>query len=155
MFLEVCVLPMLYDHRLCNSCCVFTCSSTGKSNIKEELFWKNYFFNCEKLRAQRVNTTTTTTTEIIETVANSTEMRKKLDRVINNYSIGDNNGDDDGESLIPADDYSVSAEVVGDDSSYVIASAPNSLNTITTTRSVEDDVVLISAPPHGGPLGKP
>jgi hypothetical protein len=73
-------------------------------------------------------------------------MRRKLDRVVS--TMGDN--DEDDESLIPAE--SLSAEL--DDSSYVIASAPTSVNTITTTRSIDDGVVLINSPrdlAQGGP----
>ena len=47
--------------------------------------------------------------------------------------------DDDDGSLVPA-------ESVGeaDDSSYVMASAPNSLNTFATIKSFGDDIVMVN-----------
>lgn len=48
--------------------------------------------------------------------------------------------DDDDGSLVP-----VESVIDGpDDSSYIIASAPNSLNTFATTRSVGDDIVMVN-----------
>ena len=70
------------------------------------------------------------------------EMNNALDQV-DRLFISDGNNNDD-ESLIPADDDS-DIEGQRDDlsSSYVIQSAPNSANTFTTTRSIDDDVVLV------------
>jgi hypothetical protein len=126
---------------------------TGKSKVKEELFWKNYFFHCETTRAERLRQEQRQTQQTfgvnssdIEIIANSAEMKKTLDRVVSSIGNDDTDDDEDGESLIPAE----SSSADGDDSSYVIASAPASVNTITTTRSIDDDVVLITSPHPGG-----
>jgi hypothetical protein len=112
--------------------------------INEEVFWKNYFYHCEQVRVERLGcyhptnhssnkrTSPTKPAEVIETIANSANIKRRLDRIVS--SIDD---DDDGESLVPASE--------ADDSSYVLPSAPNSVNTFTTTRSV-DDVVFVNAP---------
>lgn len=115
---------------------------TGKGKIKEDLFWKNYFYHCEEVRVERLGwchatresleKATSKPADMIETIANSTEMRSKLDRMVSSID-----NDEDGESLVPASE--------ADDSSYVLPSAPNSVNTFTTTRSVED-LVLVNAP---------
>jgi hypothetical protein len=118
------------------------------------LFWKNYFFHCETTRAERLRQeqrqkqqTFGVNSSDIEIIANSEEMKKTLDRVVSSIGNDDTDDDDeDGESLIPAETSSGD----GDDSSYVIASAPASVNTITTTRSIDDDVVLITSPHPGG-----
>jgi hypothetical protein len=63
-------------------------------------------------------------------------MRRNLDRMVS--SMGDDEDDDDG-SLVP-----VESIVEADDSSYFMASAPNSVNTFATTRSLGDDFVMMS-----------
>ena len=79
---------------------------------------------------------------MIDTIIENVDMKRKLDRVFS--SIGDDGDDNnDGESLIPAESISGDEREAEDDSSYVIASAPNSLNTFTTTRSIDDSVVLV------------
>ena len=56
--------------------------------------------------------------------------------------ISDSSNDE--ESLVPAssDDADGSSD---DDSSYVIQSAPNSDGTFATTRSIDDDTVLVDS----------
>jgi hypothetical protein len=106
---------------------------------------------------------------MVDTVVADQGMRRKFDRVISSLDYDDDDDDtagtagaDDG-SLIPVssvggDDNEEEEEEVasrgkfrsdrvdGDDSSYVLASPPTSLNTYLTTRSVddEDDVVLVN-----------
>jgi len=134
---------------------------SGKSKVKEELFWKNYFFHCENIRSKRLQRSHFTQhyasntkdeanaspsspkpADVVETIAESAEMTRKLDRVVSSIVASDNvSVDDDEESLVPAESLSVQE----DDSSYVIPSAPNSVNTFATTRSIGDDVVLVNA----------
>lgn len=119
----------------------------GKSNVKEEVFWKNYFYHCEEIRNERLgwnhdaHRSTATSSQklagMVETIAGNSDMRRPLDRVVSSLADDD---EGDNESLVPAESASEA-----DDSSYVIASAPNSVNTYTTSRSV-DDLVVISAP---------
>ena len=100
---------------------------------------------------------------MIDTVVGDQRMRRKFDRVVSSLD------DDDDESLIPVssqdgehdDGYSDNGVVdgsntkyssdrlglgAGDDSSYVLASPPTSLNTSLTTRSNdEDDIVVVNS----------
>lgn len=66
-------------------------------------------------------------------------MKQRLDRVVSSIA-GDEDINGDSESLVLADSASEA-----DDSSYVIASAPNSVNTFTTSRSIDDMVVINSS----------
>ncbi|KAG7349321.1 hypothetical protein IV203_011918 [Nitzschia inconspicua] len=118
---------------------------SGKSILKEERFWMNYFFHCEELRNERLGLSRSTVRSrttaheklpaVIETTASKTD--KELEGAPSSHACGEN--DKDEESLVPEDSASEA-----DDSSYVIASAPNSVNTYTTSRSV-DDLVVINA----------
>ena len=99
---------------------------------------------------------------MIDTVVGDIGMRRKFDRVVSSLD------DDDDESLIPVsstdgehgDEYydngvdgsdaKYSSDRLGlgggDDSSYVLASPPTSLNTHLTTRSNdEDDIVVVNS----------
>ena len=51
-------------------------------------------------------------------------------------------GNDDDESLIPVDS-DTEGHQHDDDFSYVIQSAPNTADSLATTRSIEDDLVLV------------
>lgn len=106
--------------------------------MKEERFWKNYFFHCEQTRAEQLglsdtknHSSHTKPAGVIETIANNANMREKLD-------LMDSSVDkvEDDESLVPASE--------ADDSSYVLTSAPATGNTFTSTRSV-DDLVLVNS----------
>jgi len=52
----------------------------------------------------------------------------------------DDDDEDDDESLVPADSDTEGQQ--DDDSSYVIQSAPNTANTLATTRSIDDFVLV-------------
>jgi hypothetical protein len=111
----------------------------GKSVVKEEVFWKNYFYHCEEMRNDHLRWSGTTqySTAILSP--------KALDLVVSSIAVDNDDGDD--ESLIPA--HSTSEE---DDLSYVIASAPNSVNTFPTSRSI-DDLVVINTPLNSRGVG--
>jgi hypothetical protein len=127
------------------------CPPVGKKKIQEELFWKNYFYHCEEVRKERLgrsdsagHSTTTATSSpefavVVKTIATDADMRRKLERVVSSIA-GDDDDYGDDESLIPAESASEA-----DDSSYVIASAPNSVNTFSTSKSI-DDLVVINPP---------
>ena len=97
--------------------------------MKEERFWKNYFFHCQsvraehlELRAAKIHASQSKAPGVIEASASNAREKMKL-------GVGDD------ESLVPASE-------VDDDSSYVLPSAPTTGNTQTTTRSVDDLVVV-------------
>lgn len=75
----------------------------------------------------------------LSSVVDDCDMRQRLDRVVSSIA-GDEDNDGDSESLV----FAESASEV-DDSSYVIASAPNSVNTFATSRSIDDMVVINSS----------
>ena len=111
----------------------------------ETFFWKNYFFHCERVRAdefhRRKKHNQTTKTEISSqtVVANFTSCNPTKESVT--MKSVENNDDD--ESLVP-----VGSDIEGehdDDSSYVIQSAPNTGDTFATSRSIDDDLVLVDA----------
>jgi hypothetical protein len=106
--------------------------------LKENLFWRNYFFHCEKARDKF----------LVTYRSNSNNRPERESRVpVSEVSVGYgqysteidryNSGEDDQLSLVPA--ASVDED---EDASYVIPSAPTSLNTFPETRSV-DDLVLV------------
>lgn len=102
----------------------------GRSDIRETLFWKNYFFHCEELRATR---------KIVEgfltdTVDLGGELPSSVDVNFGKKEL----------SSSDLDDSSLVAASANDELSYVnvIPSAPNSLNTFMSTKSVEDMVLV-------------
>jgi len=108
-------------------------------NSPDTAFWKNYFFHCERVRAdelcRREKKNETTKTEIQFSSEN------KVVNFIRCSSTKENIKNDDDESLVP-----VGSDIEGeqnDDSSYVIQSAPNTGDTFVTSRSIDDDLVLV------------
>jgi hypothetical protein len=90
----------------------------GRSDVKEALFWKNYFFHCDRLRMEY--------DDLID-IDVSSQCSSTLG------------------SLVPAGDGDEGYQP--SDNSYVcvrhgIASPPSSLNTLTDTLSVGDLVVI-------------
>lgn len=122
----------------------------GVPNALEIFFWKNYFFHCERVRAdefhRRKKHNQTTKTDVFSQTllanfisCNPTKESVTMKRAENN---------DDDESLVP-----VASGIAGehdDDSSYVIQSAPNTGDTFATSRSIDDDLVLVDA--HEGKI---
>lgn len=105
--------------------------------MKEERFWKNYFYHCEQVRVERLglrderhHPSHIKPAEVIATVDSSADIGGKK------VSAIDNKLEQDDESLVPASE--------ADDSSYVLPSAPTTGNTLTTTQSV-DDLVLVNS----------
>lgn len=108
----------------------------GDQNFSETHFWKNYFFHCERVRADefcgRKKQDGTTNTEIQP----SRETEASVQILKHN---------DDEESLVP-----VGSDTEGeqnDELSFVIPSAPNTGDTFATSRSIDDDLVLVDT--HG------
>ena len=103
---------------------------SDQSPTQQDRFWRNYFFHCDKARAAFLDK----------------DGRNHNNLPISEVSIGYacssyttdryTSGDDDQLSLVPA------SSVEDEDASYVIPSAPTSLNTFPETRSV-DDLVLV------------
>jgi len=115
---------------------------SGRSNVRETAFWRNYFHHCEearvdhverKLKQQKKMNAEPSLLENQHFRPNPPE-NKAFDQMM--FFDGPCADDPDDSSLIPAS--------VTDDSSYVnvIPSAPNSYNTFATTRSL-DDLVLV------------
>ena len=107
---------------------------TGRTGFNEVIFWRNYFFNCEKLRCTR----------------NDQTLKQKGNAVDKEPHLGLLDDDD----LSPSTDHLASPEdpqaMKDDDSSFVrLPSAPNSLNTTISTRSL-DDMVLVRSDCHLG-----
>jgi hypothetical protein len=120
----------------------------GEPDSWDTFFWKNYFFHCERTRANEFRRRKQNISMTKKIRRENVEMKSALDQVdrlfISDGNNNNNNNNNDDESLIPADD-DPDIEGQEDDlsSSYVIQSAPNSTNTFTTTRSIDDDVVLV------------
>jgi hypothetical protein len=173
----------------------------GRSNVRETLFWKNYFYHCDQARQELQDLRRRQTNAVVQSqqsptsgsypvLANSNKQNSTslaslasggsmvggwgcnslidssiLESVEGDLENNETSGNammmlhnhynnfasshlTDDSSLVPAslpDDDEVGGmlgETEADDSSYVMPSAPNSLNTFTTTRSV-DDLVLV------------
>jgi hypothetical protein len=146
LFTSICVNPLLD--------LVFGLD-TGRSNVGETAFWRNYFHHCEKARKEYLERSLKQQSQEIIVGSGPCYLESKNDEPghqgnedfkqsrlppqdVNLSQLPAGNIDDalDDSSLIPAS--------VTDDSSYVnvIPSAPNSLNTFMTTRSLEDLVLI-------------
>lgn len=90
---------------------------SGRSDIKEALFWKNYFYHCDRLRM-----------EYEDLVDIDVASRSTLGSLVPAT-------DCDGDSYHPSENSYVCVR-------YGIASPPSSLNTLTDTFSVGDLVVV-------------
>mmetsp|Transcript_24757 Transcript_24757/g.26627 ORF Transcript_24757/g.26627 Transcript_24757/m.26627 type:complete len:386 (-) Transcript_24757:542-1699(-) len=123
----------------------------GENNSWDTFFWKNYFFHCEgtranELRWRKQNCSEKKPCTSTESVGKNSsplekgnvEMKSALNHV-DRFTLDGSNRDD--ESLISLD--SDTERQHDDNSSYVIQSAPNSVDTFTTTTSIDDDVVLV------------
>ena len=119
---------------------------TGRSDVKETAFWRNYFYHCGKVRRDVVDTR-----QPVETNVTASRNALNIGGSLVDSVITENNEQHFGSSIeitgisssVLTDDSSlVPSSLQEDDSSYVIPSAPNSLNTFATTRSV-DDLVLV------------
>lgn len=115
----------------------------GVSKTSETSFWMNYFFHCERVRADEFCRRKKHT----ESEINSHSEAKVAKSIINsstNENIEDKipKNDTDDESLVPVG--SDNDEGLHDDnSSYVIQSAPSTADTFATSRSVDNDIVLV------------
>ncbi|VEU37239.1 unnamed protein product [Pseudo-nitzschia multistriata] len=119
---------------------------TGAQGQSTPIFWKNYFFHCEKVRAEELDRreagrATSPSLGILDSfgfASLKTDLESAKDEGVND---GGNDGVNDGESLVP-----VESDVEGqndDDSSYVIQSAPNTGESFATTRSIDDDIIIV------------
>ena len=118
-------------------------------NSSETYFWKNYFFHCERVRADEFCRRKEQNESIQAELKSSSETKSEnlvisssMDKKIKMKSA---KNIDDSESLVP-----VGSDMEGDqddDSSYVIQSAPNTGDTFATSKSIDDDLVLVDT--HG------
>mmetsp|Transcript_26970 Transcript_26970/g.41346 ORF Transcript_26970/g.41346 Transcript_26970/m.41346 type:complete len:339 (+) Transcript_26970:145-1161(+) len=116
---------------------------SGRSDIKENVFWKNYFHHCERVRSEYSNASTTmdkqisgkniTTPAKTTTKVNAQTSSKPAPAPISGLSVN---------SLIPAEDASSNEPGAADDKSYVIASPPTSMNSVFSTTSLGDMVLI-------------
>ena len=132
------------ENPICLRLASFFNSNAGDPNYSEIYFWKNYFFHCERAKAGefcRRKKQNETNTEMLSS------SETKVAKFGNYFSRNENNNanafkhDGDEESLVP-----VGSDVEGeedDDSSFVIQSAPNTGDTFATSRSIDDDLVLV------------
>eukprot|EP00536_Pseudo-nitzschia_multiseries_P006763 jgi/Psemu1/304359/fgenesh1_kg.148_\ len=110
-------------------------------NSSDDFFWKNYFFHCEKARAEELYRRKT------ESTTASSNSPSKLTNQVGGIDLGNTEGcddddhDDDGSSLVPAGSDGEGEN--DDDSSYVIQSPPNTGESFATMRSIDDDLVLV------------
>lgn len=118
----------------------------GVSKSSETSFWMNYFFHCERVRAdefcRRKKRTEKTESEI--NPCSEAKVAKSIIDSSTNENIEDKSpkNDTDDESLVPIG--SDNDEGLHDDnSSYVIQSAPSTADTFATSRSVDNDIVLV------------
>jgi hypothetical protein len=108
--------------------------TAGRIDVGEAIFWSNYFFHCERIRIERLKRSKPE--QPVDKPDSESERYQKL-LVPLEVEAQSNEAN---ESHL--DDLSLVSASLADDSSYVIPSAPNSLNTYTTTRSI-DDLVLV------------
>lgn len=107
--------------------------------MREAAFWRNYFFHCEKARDKYLEGWITPTQSNVNSSVDKQETPMK------EISIPDEvetNRDTINDALTLDDSSLVPASLPDDDSSYVLPSAPTSLNTFPETMSV-DDMVLV------------
>merc|ERR1712157_696133 len=101
---------------------------SGRSSFNEVLFWRNYFSNCKKLRSAKV--------PLMQDVKQSGKVSES--------SIGIQDDKTLASHSVHIDSLSDSEAKKDEDSSFVhvIPSAPNSLNTTISTKSLEDMVLI-------------
>lgn len=105
--------------------------NSGRSNMQEVTFWRNYFFHCDNTRNEYLNRTFLHGDKRKRLFALSRKASSLS--ALSVGSEGESNNLDDA-SLVPVTET--------DDSSYVIYPAPSSADSFATTRSL-DDLVLV------------
>jgi hypothetical protein len=114
-------------------------------NSSDVFFWKNYFFHCDKVRAEELRQSKQQKAKK-KTASKWSRHYNKRKSILSastkeNCNVGIANGNDDDESLIPVE--SDGEEEQDDASSFVIQSPPNTGNSFTTTTSIDGDIVLV------------
>ena len=131
----------------------------GRSDVKETVFWTNYFFNCEKVRREHLqDVQSMSLISALSTPADDIPPTKTAAAVSGADCDDENASQSSQNSLVPADDSSGSqaADTSGkddgndDDSSYIqvnsrsgIASPPCSLKSL-------EDLVFVNKSFAGG-----
>ena len=135
----------VFFKRCITTCACFWSINAARSKVRESeaAFWKNYFYHCEQARKGHFGKKSLVADEN-KPIDDDRTRRNVLEKLGTEESASASeqafiNKDDsslDDSSLVPAS--------VTDDSSYVniIPSAPNSINTAMTTRSIEDLVLI-------------
>ena len=99
---------------------------SGRSNVREESFWKNYFLRCEDAKKELM------------------ERRSKDSFDQNSSPLSDGAKICSAVPTSDLDSSKVLAESTVGDSSFVqVASAPNSMDTFMSLKSLEEDMVLV------------
>lgn len=106
----------------------------GRSSIQEVTFWRNYFFHCDNTRKEYLN----------RTFSDGGKRKRFLTPSGKTSSLSALSFGSEGE-LDNLDDASLVPVTETDDSSYVIYPAPSSVETFTTTTSLDDMVVVCHA----------
>jgi hypothetical protein len=125
---------------------------SGRSKVRETAFWRNYFYHCEMARcdhlARRNEHTGNPETGTNTKSGNCTNLCSTLHHALGPQKKEEDEDDaDENENscrYTPADDASLVPASLPDDSSYVIPSAPNSMNIYGITMSIDDDMVLVA-----------
>lgn len=93
---------------------------SGRSHIREAIFWRNYFYHCEEARNDHLQ---------------RLRVQNNMTTALSTASLRSN------DSLIPDDERSTQT---GDDSSYVcVTSAPTSLNSLAGIQSLADEDIVV------------
>lgn len=118
---------------------------SGDPNYSELHFWKNYFFHCERARSDEfckrkkdIEKTTVQVQPSTEVVAAQCDHYLPTDQ---SATTKTSKHCDDDESLVPVGSDTESEQ--DDNLSFVIPSAPNTGDTCATSRSIDEDLVLV------------
>eukprot|EP00934_Nitzschia_sp_Nitz4_P003616 Nitzschia sp. Nitz4//scaffold22_size323478//141563//142556//NITZ4_000532-RA/size323478-augustus-gene-0.236-mRNA-1//-1//CDS//3329543010//3606//frame0 len=119
----------------------------GRKNVQEEVFWRNYFAHCDSVRETMQNNAVQQDQKT-ELSASDTNIEEEEGQPTPSSAFDANSGEASGEVEDKCeDDSSLVPASIPDDTSYVLPSAPTSMNTFTSTTSY-DDLVIVE---HGGP----
>jgi len=116
----------------------------GVPKSLETSFWKNYFFHCERVKAdelcRRKNQNQMRANEIKPSCETAMKEYIACSPIQEDNTMKSAKINYDDESLVPVGS---DIEDEQDDDSFVIQSPPNTGNTFATSRSIDDDIVLV------------
>jgi hypothetical protein len=142
---------MIPPHRFMT---IYNLFYSGRSKVRETAFWRNYFYHCEMARRDHLARRRNEHTGTLETGTNTKSGKHANLCSTLHHALGPKKKDDDNDNdadenensyrYTPGDDASLVPASLPDDSSYVISSAPNSMNMYGITMSIDDDMVLVA-----------